>query len=74
MQINQTVLENAQLAADQGWKAAFHYIDGRTFLGGLITAADWDAKVVKVERVGERHLQPTLIFLKDIEKVEVDWS
>lgn len=72
--ITQDVLENAQLAADRGWKASFYYNDGNAFKGALITAYDWENGAVQVERVGERHLQPTLIFLKDIQKVEVDWS
>ncbi|MEQ1876132.1 MAG: hypothetical protein ABL958_05765 [Bdellovibrionia bacterium] len=74
MSIIREVLENAQLAADRGWKASFFYNDGNSFKGALITAADWDAGAVRVERVGERHLEPTLIFLKDVQKVEVDWS
>ena len=74
MPLNPDVLENAKLAAERGWKASFHYNDGTAFKGALITAYDWENAAVRVERVGERHLEPTLIFLKDIQKVEVDWS
>jgi hypothetical protein len=68
------VLENAQLAADRGWKASFYYADGSSFQNGYITACDWQSGAVQVERVGERHLKPTLILLKDLQRVEVDWS
>ncbi len=74
MTVNSLVLENAQLAADRGWRASFYYADGSAFKGALITACDWENGAVRVERVGERHLEPTLIFLKDVQKVEVDWS
>ncbi|HEX4925888.1 MAG TPA: hypothetical protein VFV50_17480 [Bdellovibrionales bacterium] len=68
------ILENAQLAADRGWKASFFFQDGTAIHGAYITACDWEQGAVAVERVGERHLQPTLIFLKDLSKVEVDWA
>jgi hypothetical protein len=74
MQVDQMVLENAKLAAEQGWKASFHFNDGESFQGGYITACDWDCGAVRVERVGERHLEPTLIYLKDLKRVELDWS
>jgi hypothetical protein len=74
MQANIQIIESAQLAADKGWRASFQFTDGRRIDGAYITAADWDVGAVKVEKVGERHLPPTLIYLKDLLKVEVDWS
>lgn len=74
MSVQPHILENAQLAADRGWKASFYYQDGNTIHGAYITAFDWENGAVQIERVGERHLKPTLIFLKDLEKVEVDWA
>lgn len=73
MSVKWEVLESTQLAAERGLKATFWLKCGDTHKNVYITAYDWDFPAVAVERVGERHLDPTLVKLKDVDRVEVHW-
>lgn len=71
---NKSVIENLKLCAEQGWKCNFKFKNGELFDGAYITGTDWNAQVVRVERVNERTLPPRLIELVEVESVEVLWS
>jgi hypothetical protein len=68
------VIENTKLCAEQGWKATFRLSSGEVIEKAYITGTDWDAEAVKVEKIGERHLPPRIIFLRDVDAVEVGWT
>lgn len=70
---NKDVLENAKLCAEQGWKGTFHLKNGEVIEQAFITGTNWEEGVVSVERVGERHLPPKIIHLKDVDSIEVGW-
>lgn len=68
------VIENAKLCADRGWKASFHMMSGDVVEKAYITGTNWEQNVVSVEKVGERHLEPKIIYLKDVQSIEIGWS
>ncbi len=72
--IKPEVLEKAKLCAEQGWKANIRFKDGEDYRGAFITAADFENGAVQMERIGERHQEPRLVWLKDIESWTPDWS
>ena len=67
------VLENAKLCAEQGWKGTFYLISGEVIEKAFITGTNWEVGAVSLERVGERHLPPRIVFLKDVDRIEVGW-
>ena len=48
--------------------------DGEVFPRALITATDFDRGFVVLERIGERHLKPRLVDLRDVKELKPDWS
>ena len=68
------VIENTKLCADQGWKGTFRLSSGEIVEKAYITGTNWDLEVIKIEKVGERHLPPRIIHLCDVESVEVGWT
>ncbi len=72
--IEADILEKAQLCAEQGWKGNYHFKDGEIFSQAFITKIDVDNGFVMLERIGERDLKPRLVDLRDVKKLEPDWS
>ena len=72
--VSPEVEANAWLAAERGWKTNCFFRDGTVVQGAFITATDENKKAMVIERVGERHLQPRLVFLREIERLDVLWS
>ncbi len=72
--IDSEVAAKAQMCADQGWRANLTFKSGEEYRGAFITAADFEQGVVQMERIGDRNIEPRLIWLKDIQKWEPDWS
>jgi len=68
------VIENAKLCAEQGWRGTFHLKTGEVISKAYITGTNWELEVVSIEKVGERHLEPQLIHLKDVMRIEVGWG
>lgn len=68
------VIENAKLCAEQGWKGTFHLTSGEVIDKAYITGTNWTEEVVSLEKVGERHLPPRIISLRDVETIEVGWT
>jgi carotenoid cleavage dioxygenase-like enzyme len=73
VKVSSQVVESTELAAERGWKVTLHMQNGDVHKKVFITAHDWDFPAVVVEKVGERHKDPTLVLLKDVQKVEVHW-
>lgn len=67
------VWESIQMASERGWKISFFLKDGNDFKEGFITHIDEENKAVLVERVGERHIQPTLIYANDVVETKLHW-
>lgn len=65
--------ENAKLAADRAWSANFYATDGQEWIGFYITGIDEKNRALLIEKVGERHKEPTLLFLKDLKQLTVNW-
>lgn len=74
MKAKRDVIENTRLCADQGWKATFHLISGEIIEGAFITGTDWEKEAVSLEKVGERHLPPRILYLTEVNRVEVGWK
>ena len=72
--MNLVVLDNVKLCAERGWKGSFHLHSGEVIESGFITGTNWEEGVISVERVGERHLPPRILFLKDVKHIEVGWE
>jgi len=72
--VNHDVIENTRLCAEQGWKASFRLKTGEAIEGAYITGTDWEKGAVALEKVGERHLPARILFLYEVEKVEVGWT
>lgn len=68
------VIENTKLCAEQGWKATFRLLSGEVIEKAYITGTDWKLEAISVEKVGERHLPARILYLKDVDNVEVGWS
>lgn len=68
------VIENTKLCAEQGWKATFRLLSGEVIEKAYITGTDWNEEAISIEKVGERHLAPRILYLKDVDQVEVGWS
>jgi hypothetical protein len=68
------VIENTKLCAEQGWKGTFRLLSGEVVEKAYITGTDWQAEAISVEKVGERNLPPRIIFLHEVESVEVGWN
>jgi hypothetical protein len=68
------VIENTRLCAEQGWKASFHLSSGEVIEKAYITGTDWEKQAVSLEKVGERHLPPRIVFLNSVVRVEVGWA
>ena len=67
------VIDTAILCAERGWKATFTLTNGEVIKTVFITGTDWEQKFVSVERVGERHLSPRLIDLREVKQIEPHW-
>jgi hypothetical protein len=68
------VIENTKLCVEQGWKGTFRLLSGEKVEGAYVTGTNWDVEAISVERVGERHLPPRIIYLNEVESVEVNWT
>jgi hypothetical protein len=68
------VVENTKLCAEQGWKATFRLKDGEVIEKAYITGTDWKLEAVSLEKVGERHLPARILYLRDVDQVEVGWN
>ena len=71
---NPDVVENAKLCAEQGWKGTFHLKSGEVISKAYITGTNWDLEAVSIEKIGERHVEPRVVYLKDVSRIEVGWS
>lgn len=69
-----SVLKTAKMIADNGWKGTFHMLSGEKHSAMFITASDFDKGAVVCERIGERHLPPTLLMLSEVKHIVPDWS
>ena len=67
------VIGNAKLCAEQGWKGTFRLLSGEVIEKAYITGTDWEKEAIALERVGDRHLPPRIIYLSEVESVEVGW-
>ena len=72
--IDEKIMADVRLCAKEGWKATFVFHNGEVFPQAFITATDFDAGAITLERVGERHLQPRLVFLNELAELRPDWS
>lgn len=70
----QEMLSILKVCAEQGWRVNFFKKDGTEFIAGYITAADFDKGAVLAEKMGERHIKPTLFHFDELSRVEADWS
>jgi hypothetical protein len=73
-EVDGTVLSNAQLAAEYGWKATFFYKSGLVKERAFITGCNWEKGFISVESIGERHKPPTIVDLRQVSKIDVRWS
>jgi len=67
------VEENAWLCAERGWQANYTLKSGEIIEMAFITASDQNEKAIVLEKPGERHLEPRLVFLEEVQKVEPHW-
>ena len=67
------IIENAKLCAEQGWKGTFHLKSGEVISQAFITGTNWELNVVSVEKIGERHLEPRIVYLVEVDRIEVGW-
>lgn len=68
------VEESIELCAEKGWRVSLYFRSGESFEGAFITATDENKKVIVVERPGERHLKPRIVYLNELQSVEVIWK
>ncbi len=74
IKVKHDVIENTRLCAEQGWKATFRLTTGEAIEGAYITGTDWEKGAVALEKVGERHLPARILFLAEVDSVEVGWA
>jgi hypothetical protein len=67
------VWEVVLMAAERGWKINLHFKNEDKFDNALITQIDEEKRAFIVERIGERHLKPSLIFNRDLASAKLHW-
>lgn len=72
--VNREVLQTLIMVAERGWRAHLVLSNGEEIKQIYITLEDFENGAFAVERVGERHLKPRLLWVKDVVKVTPDWS
>lgn len=61
------------MAAERGWKLSIEFHNEENLSGAYITKIDEENRAFIVEKVGERHLKPKLVFNKDIKSAKLHW-
>ncbi len=72
--VNTETLSALRMVAEKGWRATLELSSGEVLDQIYITLEDFEKGAFAVERVGERHLKPRILHVKDIVKVVPDWS
>lgn len=72
--VNQEVLQTLMMVAERGWRAHLVLSSGEELEQIYITLEDFEKGAFAVERVGERHLKPRMLWVKYVVKVTPDWS
>jgi hypothetical protein len=74
LQSVEMITDSLKLAAERGWKVRLTMKSGQLLERMFITGTDWYKGYVALERVGERHLAPTLIHIPDIAAATAIWN
>lgn len=61
------------MAAERGWKLSLEFNDEDSISGAYITKIDEEKRAFVLEKVGERHLKPKLVFNKDLKSAKLHW-
>lgn len=70
---NDEVWEVVLMAAERGWKINLLFKNEDKFDNAFITQIDEEKRAFIVERVGERHLKPSLIYNHELESAKLHW-
>ena len=72
--VNQDTISTLKMVAEKGWRATLELSSGEVLDQIYITLEDFDKGAFAIERVGERHLKPRILYVKEVLKVLPDWS
>ena len=61
------------MAAERGWKISLEFQDGDSVAGAYITKMDEEKRAFILEKVGERHLKPKLVYNQDLKSAKLHW-
>lgn len=67
------IWEIVNMAAERGWKCSLWFTSGEDFKAAFITHIDEENRAFVVERVGERHLKPKLVYNSDLKDAQLHW-